>query len=85
MAAAVLFVDVCDAEPVAEYSRTLGKWVTVFQFLTLGALALGWETARPLAWLTAVLAVLAVLDYWRVAHVKRVWEKRTAPPPSTRV
>jgi len=57
--------------PSAIPARASGKAVTVAQVLTLLAFVLDSPLLRPLAWGTAVLGALAVLDYTRAAPRER--------------
>jgi CDP-diacylglycerol--glycerol-3-phosphate 3-phosphatidyltransferase/cardiolipin synthase len=57
--------------PSAIPARASGKAVTVGQVLTLVAFVLDSPLLRPLAWSTAALGALAVLDYTRAAPRER--------------
>jgi CDP-diacylglycerol--glycerol-3-phosphate 3-phosphatidyltransferase/cardiolipin synthase len=57
--------------PSAIPARMSGKAVTVAQVLTLVAFVLDSPLLRPLAWATAFLGALAVLDYIRAAPRER--------------
>lgn len=47
-------------------ARAGGKFVTVLQLIALLAFLLNWPVLRPLAWLTGLAAVYALLDYNRI-------------------
>jgi len=53
--------------PAAVPARTGGKVVTVAQMVTLIAAIVASPLAHPLAWMTAVVGLIAIWDYGRVA------------------
>jgi phosphatidylglycerophosphate synthase len=57
--------------PSAIPARPSGKAVTVAQLVTLVAFVLDSPLVRPLAWATAALGLLAVLDYFHAAPRER--------------
>ena len=54
-------------KPRAIPARSSGKAVTVAQILTLVAFLLDSPYLRPIAWATALIAAIAIWDYYRVA------------------
>ena len=64
-AIAAFVVTLVRRRPIALPARLAGKLVTTGQFLVLIALVMGWEIVRPLAWVTALMGVYAIVDYWR--------------------
>ena len=54
-------------KPRAIPARSSGKAVTVAQILTLVAFLLDSPYLRSIAWATALIAVIAIWDYYRVA------------------
>jgi phosphatidylglycerophosphate synthase len=61
------FASVAARRPFVVPARFGGKAVTVGQMLTLLAWLLGSPLLRPLAWVTAGLALYAITDYGRLA------------------
>jgi len=51
-------------------ARLSGKLVTVGQFLVLLAILLDWPCVRPLAWLTAAVAMWSIADYFRAGRAE---------------
>jgi phosphatidylglycerophosphate synthase len=60
-------VTVASHRPRAIPARSSGKAVTVAQILTLIAFLLDSPYLRPIAWATALIAIVAIWDYYRVA------------------
>jgi phosphatidylglycerophosphate synthase len=60
-------VTVASHRPRAIPARSSGKAVTVAQILTLVAFLLDSPYLRPIAWATALIAIVAIWDYYRVA------------------
>jgi cardiolipin synthase len=54
-------------QPRAIPARSSGKAVTVAQILTLMAFLIDSPYLRPIAWATALIAIIAIWDYYRVA------------------
>ena len=72
LTAAVAFVvTLVLKRPASIPARLGGKAVTIGQLLTLLAFVLGSFWLRPLAWATAAVALLAIVDYIRVASVAK--------------
>ncbi len=71
VATGAFLVTALQRTPSAIPARPSGKAVTVAQLLTLVAFLLDSPLLRPLAWVTALLGVLAVLDYTRAAPRER--------------
>jgi CDP-diacylglycerol---glycerol-3-phosphate 3-phosphatidyltransferase len=62
--------------PMTIPARHLGKWATVAQLVTLLAWLVESSLLRPVAWITAVIAMSATVDYARVA-----WSRRAPRQP----
>jgi phosphatidylglycerophosphate synthase len=60
-------ITVVSHRPRAIPARSSGKAVTVAQILTLVAFLLDSPYLRPIAWATALIALVAIWDYYRVA------------------
>jgi phosphatidylglycerophosphate synthase len=60
-------ITVVSHQPRAIPARSSGKAVTVAQILTLVAFLLDSPYLRPIAWATALIAIIAIWDYYRVA------------------
>jgi phosphatidylglycerophosphate synthase len=68
IAATIAFAaTVVSHQPRAIPARSSGKAVTVAQILTLVAFLLDSPYLRPIAWATALIAIIAIWDYYRVA------------------
>ncbi len=70
-AAVAFLVTVALRRPASIPARFVGKAVTVGQLLTLGAFLLGMDLLRPLAWVTASIALYAIVDYSLAASAQK--------------
>ena len=68
MAALAFLATVIFKQPAAIEARLVGKLVTIGQLMALLAFLLDSPLFRPIVWGTGALAVLAFLDYLRVAR-----------------